>query len=151
MTRILLDAMCGGLRSYLRMCGHDTVYSLDRGVEADDELLRITRAEDRLLITRDEELAARAERSVLLRSLDVEDQLRELLDAGVDLTLDDEPTHCGRCNGRLERAGDEPDLPEYVPDPLPARIWRCRDCGQHFWKGSHRDDVAETLASLKDP
>lgn len=147
MTRILLDTMCGGLRPYLRMCGHDSVYSLDRDVEADDELLRIAREEDRLLVTRDEGLAARAEPSLLLRSLDVEDQLRELLDAGIDLTLDDEPTYCGRCNGLLERVETD-DVPEYVPDPLPERLWRCRDCGQYFWKASHWDDVAETLDEL---
>lgn len=151
MTRILLDTMCGGLRPYLRMCGHDTAYSLDRDVEADDELLRIAREEDRLLVTRDEGLAARAESALLLRSLDVEDQLQELFEAGIDLTLDDDPTYCGRCNGPLERADDERGLPEYVPDPLPERIWRCRDCGQYFWKASHWDDVAETLASLKGP
>jgi hypothetical protein len=149
MTRILLDTMCGGLRPYLRMCGHDTVYSLDRDVEADDELLRVAREEDRLLVTRDGDLAARAGSSLLLRSLDVEDQLRELLEAGIDLTLEDEPQYCGRCNGPLEPA-ESGDAPEYVPDPMPDRVWRCRDCGQYFWKATHWDDVAETLDSLTE-
>lgn len=51
--KLLLDVMCGGLTSYLRMCGHDTVYALDRGVEADDRLLAIAHEEDRTLVTRD--------------------------------------------------------------------------------------------------
>ena len=34
--RLLLDAMLGKLATYLRMCGHDAAYALDRGVEADD-------------------------------------------------------------------------------------------------------------------
>jgi uncharacterized protein with PIN domain len=148
MTRILLDTMCGGLRPYLRMCGHDAAYSLDRDVEADDELLRIAREEDRLLVTRDEGLAARAERALLLHSLDVREQLQELLDAGVDLRLVDEPSHCGRCNGLLERVDGGRETPEYAPDPSADRVWQCADCGQYFWKGSHWDEVAATLADL---
>lgn len=148
MTRILLDTMCGGLRTYLRMCGHDTVYSLDRDVEEDDELLRIVRKEDRLLITRDEHLADRSDASLLLRSLEVETQLREILDAGIDLQLVDEPEFCGRCNGKLEQVDATTETPAYAPDPSEERTWRCGECGQYFWKGSHWDHAAETLASV---
>ncbi len=142
--RLLVDAMCGGLRSYLRMCGHDTVYALDRGVEDDDRVLALAREEDRTLVTRDRELGRRAPAAVVLDSRDVEAQLRELRAAGVALALEREPTRCGRCNGRLERdAGD----PEYVPDDADP-VWRCVDCDQRFWKGSHWADVRETLAEL---
>lgn len=147
MARILLDTMMGGLRPYLRMCNHDAAYVLDRGVEADDEVLTIASEEDRLLITRDVHLANRADRSLTLRSLAVVDQLRELREAGIDLTLADEPRYCGRCNGPLDRV-DGGQTPEYAPDPDEERVWRCRDCGQYFWIGSHWDDVAETLAGL---
>jgi hypothetical protein len=39
-------------------------------------------------------------------------------------------------------------MPEYAPDPEDTDVWRCIDCGQFFWKGSHWDDVADTLAGL---
>jgi uncharacterized protein with PIN domain len=144
--RILLDAMLGGLRSYLRICGHDAAYALDRGVEADDELLAWAEAEDRTLFTRDAGLAGRAEESVVVESHDVEEQLRELRAAGVPLALADPPVRCGRCNGRLDRA-DAADAPAYAPDEV-DELWRCRDCGQCFWKGSHWEDVRERLGSL---
>ncbi|MFC4407033.1 Mut7-C RNAse domain-containing protein [Haloarchaeobius iranensis] len=148
--RYLLDAMLGNLATYLRLCGHDTLYALDRDVEADDAVLELATEEDRSLITRDEQLAAHAEQSVLLGHRETEPQLRELDAAGVDLAPVAEPVHCGRCNGRLARieTGDSDDGPEYVPDDA-APVWRCRDCGQRFWKGSHWDRMAATLADVR--
>ncbi|EMA42905.1 Mut7-C RNAse domain-containing protein [Halobiforma nitratireducens] len=127
--RFLLDVMCGGLVSYLRMCNHDTVYAGDRDLEADDAVLAATRAEDRTLVTRDVALANRAASDpglILLECREVEAQLEELAAAGVPLELADEPQFCGRCNGTLEatspaseaRAGRE--IPNYVPTPVSA-------------------------------
>jgi len=159
MVRILLDAMCGGLRGFLRMCGHDAAYALERGSEDDKAVLAIADAEDRTVVTRDEQLAARADDAVLLSEHEPVDQLVELAAAGLDLRLDAEPSRCGRCNGRLERVGgDEPiddadDVdrdarPDYVPDDIDD-LWRCRDCGQYFWKGSHWERVERTLAEVR--
>lgn len=151
--------MCGGLVSYLRMCNYDTVYAGDREVEADDELLAVSRNEERTLVTRDVELANRAacptdepRGAILLESLDVEEQLRELTTAGVDLTLPAEPAVCSRCNGSLERVALTESTPEYAPDAGERPLWRCRSCRQHFWRGSHWDRVQETLSGLStDP
>lgn len=139
----LLDVMLGKLATYLRMCGYDAAYALDRGVEADDRIRDLALAEDRTLLTRDEQLAERTPDSLLLTERDVRDQLRELSAEGVDLSLAVPPARCGNCNGRLEPVDD---APEHAPDD--ADCYRCRDCGQYFWKGSHWADVAETLASL---
>ncbi len=147
--KLLLDVMCGGVVSYLRMCNHDTVYAGDRGLEADDALLDVARAEDRTLITRDVQLASRADESILLESRDVEDQLAELAAAGVALTLAAEPAFCGRCNGRLEGVEPPASTPEYAPDPAEVESWRCRRCGQYFWRGSHWDRVAKTLSAIR--
>ncbi|WP_058367186.1 Mut7-C RNAse domain-containing protein [Haloparvum sedimenti] len=161
----LLDAMCGTLATYLRMCGYDAAYALDRDAEADDRLLDLAAAEDRTLLTRDRQLVERAEArgldAVLLTERDVLDQLRELRAAGVPVDLPETPTRCGRCNGRLERVPVDADLPDYVPDETasvgsgerrpdgnPPGVWRCVDCGRCFWRGSHWDDVAARLADL---
>lgn len=140
--------MCGTLAVYLRMCGHDAAYALDREIEADDRLRALARAEHRVLVTRDRELAARTTDALLVESRDVGEQLRELAAAGIDLELADEPAHCGRCNGPVERVHAGEPTPEYAPDGDERRVWRCVECGQHFWKGSHWERVAETLAGL---
>lgn len=145
-TRVLLDVMVGGLTSLLRMVGYDTVYALEEGVEADDGILRLARDGDRTLVTRDRQLAERSRRAVLLESTDTDEQLRELREAGFELTLS-EPERCSRCNGTLEPASQEKG-PDYGPDPAEEPVWSCVDCGQYFWKGSHWDAVGTRLESL---
>jgi hypothetical protein len=137
--------MCGGLRSYLRVCGHDAAYAPDRLGESDDDAIAaLAREENRRLVTRDVALAGRVEGSLLVESRDVEDQLRELRAAGVALEPA-EPTYCGRCNGRLRPLDGDPA--EYVPDDR-EDVWVCGACDQQFWKGSHWDRMRRTLAGL---
>ena len=142
--------MLGKLATYLRMCGYDAAYALDRGVEDDDRLRDLAAAEDRRLLTRDADLAARTPNALLIESLGIEDQLRELLAAGYDLAPAAEPGRCGACNGPLERVDPGEQTPPYAPDPDQGAetVWRCTACGQHFWKGSHWRDVVERLRSL---
>jgi uncharacterized protein with PIN domain len=159
MTRFLLDAMCGGLDAYLRICGHDAAFALDRGVEADNAVLALARAEDRRLVTRDRQLATQADGSLLLTERDPVDQLVELATAGVDLTPDPERARCRRCNGRLDPVSAADETPEYVPADVAdaaaspgerASLWRCVDCGQYFWRGSHWERVEQTLATVRE-
>jgi len=145
---LVLDSMLGKLATYLRMCGYDAAYALDRGAEADDDLLALAETEGRRLLTRDRSLAGRREDAVLLTEREVPDQLRELSAAGFALELSDEPRYCGTCNAPVEPVDRTEPTPEYAPDPAETAVWRCRDCGQHFWKGSHWDDVAARLAAL---
>lgn len=141
--RLFLDVMVGKLSTYLRMCGYDTAYALDRGVEDDDTILELVDSEGRTLLTRDVRLAERADESLLLESLDVVDQLRELEDRDFDLSLAD-PGRCSDCNGELVR--DDGPPPDHAP--VGKTVWRCRNCGKRFWKGSHWESVERTLSSL---
>ena len=147
--RLLVDVMCGGIVTYCRMCGHDTLYAGDHDIEADEAILALARADGRTIVTRDTELATRSDDAVLLSGRDTEDQLGELLRAGVDLELAAEPSRCGTCNGRLERVDRHDPTPDYAPDPDDVVSWRCRDCGQYFWRGSHWDRVRETIERVR--
>jgi len=151
--RLLLDAMLGKLSTYLRMCGYDAAYVLD-GVDdpgsgpSDDGILADARRSERTILTRDRDLAARDDDAVLVRSRDVEDQLSELRTAGYDLSLEATPTRCGACNGPVRPVDVGASLPAYAPDPAETDCWRCRECEQVFWKGSHWDDVRATLDEI---
>ena len=146
--RLLLDAMLGKLARYLRMCGYDAAYALDREIEADDALLDVAVSEGRTLVTRDRQLAARAPGGVRVDSRGIDDLLRELREAGFELSLAEEPARCGRCNGPVDPVDADEAVPDYAPDPADTPCYRCRDCGQVFWRGSHWDDVRERLGSL---
>ena len=144
----LLDVMCGKLATMLRFCGYDAAYAGDRGVQDDDALLELSCAEGRTLVTRDVALADRADDAICLTERDTDDQLRELAAEGVDISLDPEPDHCGDCNGPVESVEPGEPTPDYAPSTEAFDIWRCRECGQHFWKGSHWTAVRERLAGL---
>ena len=153
MDRLLLDVMCGKLATYLRMCGYDAAYALELDVAADgdvadEDMLTVARRRDRRIVTRDRDLAARAPDAILLEARDIEDQLAALSAAGFDLSIDDEPTYCGACNGPLTAVTASEPTPNYAPAPVEVDVWRGEACGQHFWKGSHWEDVAATLAAV---
>lgn len=142
MTGFVADAMLGKLVTYMRMAGHDVVYAPDEDAVGDEEVADLAEATGRTLLTRDTELARRAD-GLLVKSKDIEGQLRELAGSGVSLELD-VPERCSACNGRLSEADDAADD---VPDDI-DRAWRCEDCRKTYWRGSHWDDVRETLEAL---
>lgn len=146
--RLLLDVMLGKLVTYLRMCGYDVVAAHELGLEADEEIRELARGEGRTLLTRDEELAGRTAGAILLESREIADQLAELSAAGFRLTLPEQPQRCSVCNGRVQ-AIDTSEHPEHAPDDE-KEVWQCLDCRQHFWKGSHWDQVSETLTAARE-
>ena len=145
---LLVDAMLGKLATYLRICGYDAAYALDRGVEEDDRLRTLAAAEGRRLVTRDRALAESTPGAVTVTERGIEGQLRELRDAGFDLTPATRPTRCGACNGPLDPLAAGEPRPDYAPDG--ESVWRCVDCGQCFWTGSHWRDVATTLGRIEN-
>lgn len=149
MGRFLVDQMCGSLARHLRFCGHDTAYAPDRDITADRAIIEAAHEDDRTVITRDRALAADAEDAILVTAHDIEGQLASVAEAGYPLELADEPTRCGRCNGRLERRPSAAATPGYVPDDLDGPVFACRDCNQYFWRGSHWEAVAKTLERVR--
>jgi uncharacterized protein with PIN domain len=142
-TPVCLDVMLGGLKAPLRMIGYDTAYALDRGIEADRDLIELAESEARVLVTRDGPLSDRFDRSVLLYATDPTAQLRELEAAGFELSLAG-ASRCSACNGSLRRVRDGPG-PDEGPDPTVEPVFQCRDCGQHYWRGSHWADLERRL------
>ena len=144
--RFLLDVMLGKLVTYLRMCGYDTRYTQEAGIEADDVIRQRAASTGRTLVTRDRELAARTDGAILLASRDIEDQLAELHDHGIGIELPTHPERCSVCNGPVDEI-DPDQRPEHAPDSV-SHIWQCRECDQYFWKGSHWERVRETIATI---
>lgn len=148
-TSLVCDAMLGRLTTYLRMCGYDTASALDRGIEDDEALLRITDGEDRLLLTRDRDLSHRSPAAKYVDSTAIEDQLRELHATGFELALTT-PMRCSHCNGDLDRVPPTAATDDRTPDPGAEPVWECHDCGHRFWQGSHWEDVQDRLKTRLD-
>ncbi len=147
--RFVADVMLGRLARWLRMMGHDVLYS---NRYRDEEIARIADTEDRLLLTRDRELLARYRvgRSFLVTADHLPDQLRELRD-GVGLDFDRAAfSRCTGCNTPIEEIGREEargKVPSYVARNAPA-FHRCPGCGKIYWPGSHVRRMRELLEGI---
>jgi len=136
--RFIADAHLGKLAGRLRLLGLDTLYKNDLG---DRALAVIAADEGRILLSRDRDLLMhKAVRyGAYLYSTDAWEGLAYLV-RRYRLCDHQAPfSRCMRCNGLLESV-DKALVSEQVPAAV-ARLqdafWRCRDCGQVYWRGSH--------------
>jgi len=133
--RYLADLMLMRLARWLRMAGQD-VSNPPEGAD-DSDLLEIALAEERTLLTRDRVLARRCEKAgagcLLIISSDLDEQLRELEDAGIALELN--PERCTLCNGPLEEVGSSEIVGEPALSEEGSALWRCERCGKLYWRG----------------
>jgi uncharacterized protein with PIN domain len=148
--RYLADLMLMRLARWLRMAGQD-VSNPPEGAD-DSDLIKVTLAEERTLLTRDRVLAKRCKKAgadcLLLRSSDLGEQLGELEDAGISLGL--KPERCTLCNGPLEEVGGS----ERIDDPARleegSTLWRCERCGKLYWQGTHWRGIKKRLEKMSE-
>ena len=97
LPRLIADAMLGKLARWLRVLGYDTLY-----MQGDDHFIAArARAEGRVLLTRDTELAHRKGLSAIyIKSQVLQDQLTQVVQH-LDPPVQDTPSRCMKCNGSL--------------------------------------------------
>ena len=147
--RFVLDTHLGRLAAYLRLLGFDTLYRNDY---PDDELARVSHDEQRILLTRDTGLLKRSLviYGYYVRNTDPKARLKEII-ARYDLLEHAEPfRYCMKCNGRLE-AVEKAEVLDELP-PRTAQhfddFYRCRACGQIYWKGSHYERLLRFIEDV---
>jgi len=154
--QFIADAMLGALAKWLRLLGYDTLFAGDLPV-SDDDILRIAIDERRILLTRDKELFKRAKsagvQAYLIESSDVEHQLAQLAKDGV-IELKEEPSTliCPRCNGKLVVVSKKEvvgSVPTTILDTH-DEFWRCTNCGQIYWKGTHWARMRELIERVRE-
>ncbi len=147
--RLLCDHMLGTLAKWLRFMGYDTAYP---GPLDDTQLLAMARAEDRVLLTRDKELASRSQDAIRVRSDNLEEQIREV-SSRLQLRVVDFLSRCSLCNTALVEASPS-EVGASVPEGVRERhstFWRCPGCGKVYWQGSHWDRMVERFNDLRLP
>ncbi len=144
--QFLADGMLGRLAKWLRILGYDTAYLAHAH---DHELMRRARAEGRILLTRDVELANRRSlQAILITSDDVVTQLEQVLRA-CQLTTRAAFSRCPVCNtllNEIEPALARPRVPPYV-SITQTQFSECPQCNKVYWRGTH---WARMQARLED-
>ena len=137
--RLLADAMLARLARWLRVLGLDTLY--DPAVH-DHELVRISNAEGRTLLTRDRHLL-RELRPLHALEITHDEPLRQLHQAVSALQLPAPAelfTRCMVCNSVLSPPLPRPRADALVPEGvrgIPGSIRQCPTCLRVYWHGSH--------------
>jgi uncharacterized protein len=148
-VKFLADGMLGGLARWLRMLGQDVLYSTKL---SDNELLSLSKAESRVLLTRDFELYKRA----IGRGLEVfyvegkreSDRLAEVTKRyGLSLEIDMNKSHCPLCNTPIKVASKEELKDKLQPNTYRYynQFWQCPNCGQIYWQGAHWKQISNTI------
>jgi len=146
--RFAADNMLGSLARWLRFLGFDTAYP---GVLTDKELAEFAKKEDRILLTRDKELAkAKGISALYVESTDVDEQLEQVM-MTYDLEIENELSRCSLCNTILvpvEKEGVKDKVPEKVFE-IQNEFWECRQCKKYYWPGTHYKNIKNKLEKLK--
>jgi uncharacterized protein with PIN domain len=141
--------MLGTLAKWLRLLGYDTAYD---NTATDPQLARRARAEGRVLLTRDHDLAGRRGlHALLIQSEVLEEQVREVQDA-LGPPPDPALSRCAVCNAALASVSSK-EVADKVPPYIlrtQSDFRRCPGCGRVYWPGTHVDEMREQLGEWTD-
>jgi uncharacterized protein len=145
--KLLADSMLGSLGRWLRLLGYDTALA---GSEQDWQIVRQARAEGRVILTRDRELAQRrGVQALLVLADDLDAQLVQV--AGQLALPPPQPgTRCLHCNAALQAAHPEDiagDVPPYVLQTQEI-FRRCPACRRVYWRGTHWLNMQGRVAAV---
>jgi uncharacterized protein with PIN domain len=144
--RLAVDRMLMRLARWLRLLGADVI--TDSSLTG-AELLKIARAETRMLVTRDKRLRTAAD-VFFVESNAIRDQIREAVRR---FRLDPREialTRCSRCNLVLKAVAREL-LARRVPPYVFAshdRFAECEKCGRIYWSATHPTRMRAMLDSV---
>ncbi|MHA2025680.1 MAG: Mut7-C RNAse domain-containing protein [Candidatus Thorarchaeota archaeon] len=156
MKRFTVDAMLGKLALWLRLTGHDTRFDTEMH---DSELLQVSLAEERVLITSDAQLHERAQsqklESLLLRGSVDEGVARVFMKYKIQPEIDPAKSRCSKCNGSLIalKDADKERVKGLVFEQTfdyYEEFWLCEDCTSVFFQGGHWKNIELYLRKISD-
>lgn len=150
-----VDAMLGNIAKKLRLMGYDSKYEPDI---QDDDLINLARKEQRIIISRDENLVKKALKldikSIFLGKKEETKQFREIIDK-LNLKIieiNGDRARCPLCNTKTKSV-DKDNVKDKVPVKIleqNKKFWECENCGKIFWEGSHIRNLQKFVRELNE-
>lgn len=146
--KFIADHMLGSLARWLRFFGFDTLYP---DVQPDSELITLAKNENRVLLTRDKDLAqTKGADALYIRSVDLDEQLIQVISA-FDLRITEAFSRCALCNSTLIKV-EKKSVVGKVPEKVFTRqdeYWLCQKCHKYYWQGTHFKGIKEKIDVLE--
>jgi len=154
MKSFIVDGMLGKLATWLRLTGHDTLYSSKM---PDDDLLRIANEEGRILLTSDAILARRGKEmniEVMLVRGSVDEEVASVFsEYKIKPEADPSTSRCTKCNGELIHIGE--DEKEQIRNLVYEKtfnyyneFWLCKYCKSVFFRGGQWKNIDDYMARI---
>jgi uncharacterized protein len=147
--KFIVDSMLGKLAKRLRLMGYDAYYDPKKD---DREILKLSKEEDRLIVTRDTGMSKiRGAKVFLIRSTDVHEQLKEISKLA-KISLDSKSlfSRCPECNTPVKDVSKEEVkkiVPKFVYETL-NKFSYCPKCKKAYWQGTHYQKLLKELKSI---
>ncbi len=148
-TKFILDVHLGRLARYIRLLGYDALFRTDYD---DNEIIRISLDEARIILTRDRGLLknSKVTHGYWIRSQRTAEQLNEVIKR-FSLADGAKPfTRCLECNSLLKTA-DKEEISERLPYRTKKYyndFWQCQGCKRIYWEGSHYEKMRKKIYGL---
>jgi uncharacterized protein with PIN domain len=150
-----VDAMLGNIAKKLRLMGYDSSYLAD--IE-DDELIKLAKNDKRIIISRDEELIKKAQKygleSIFVKNEEEIEQFREIIKKLnlKTIQISGDKARCPKCNSQTNLINKK-NIHEEVPNKVlenNEKFWRCDNCDQIFWEGTHIKNLQKFVEELNE-
>jgi uncharacterized protein with PIN domain len=150
--KFIADVMLGRLAKQLRLLGFDVLY--DRTID-DNDIIRLSLEQDRVILTRDTSLAERplAANRLFITNDDIRTQLQQVLSAFQPDMLSQPLTRCSECNEPLvaiSRKRVKDLVPAYVYETHET-FFECLTCKRVYWTGTHVKRMGLAKTNKKVP
>ncbi|MDD2740424.1 MAG: Mut7-C RNAse domain-containing protein [Methylomonas lenta] len=147
--RFVIDVNLGKLAKRLRMLGFDCLYRNDYH---DREIAAIAADNQRIVLTRDRRLlfAKRIDHGYWVRAVKADQQIIEVLSRFNLSGLIAPFARCILCNGKLAPV-DKQNILELLEPKTKLYyeiFYRCTECQQIYWKGSHIENMQRHFKEL---
>lgn len=140
--------MLGRLAKWLRIIGQDVIYGPHLTGYG---LIRVARAENRLILTRDRGLKKKQPpKFIFIESDHYREQIRQVVDECGLKVGKDTFTRCLECNSVLQPRPKElveTIVPPYVFSTQEKFFW-CGHCRRVYWPATHHQKMLEELKKL---
>lgn len=148
-ARFIADAHLGQLARQLRMLGFDVLF---RNSYSDADVARISREQQRTVLTRDRDLLIRKDvvLGCYVHAISCDEQLCEVMRRYRLAPYVQPFCRCLECNGLLH-AVDKNAVSDRVPPTSLAhyeKFFRCEHCGHVYWEGSHVERMRHRIEKL---
>lgn len=147
--RFVIDVNLGKLAKRLRLLGFDCLYRNDY---EDWDIVNIAENDQRIVLTRDRRLlfAKRIDHGYWVHAVKVDQQIVEVLSRFNLYGLIDPFARCIICNGELA-AVDKQEVLELLEPKTKLYyelFYRCTECQQIYWEGSHIANMQQHFKEL---